>query len=86
MVDGAEVRRARTGDLVFGPAELLAYISMIVPLEPGDLIATGTPGGVGHAREPMRYLTAGSVLTTRIDGLGECANTCRAEKVTGAGP
>ncbi len=81
LVDGEVVQSARTGDLVFDPPALLAYISTVVPLEPGDLIATGTPGGVGHARSPKRYLADGAVLTTRIDGLGECVNTCRTEKI-----
>ncbi|OLL74669.1 Fumarylacetoacetate hydrolase family protein [Pseudonocardia sp. Ae168_Ps1] len=70
IVDGETVQRADTGDLVFDPVTLLAYVSRIVTLQPGDVIATGTPGGVGHAHDPRRYLTASSVLQTRIDGLG----------------
>jgi acylpyruvate hydrolase len=81
LVDGEEVQSASTSDLVFGPAELVAYISRIMPLSPGDIIATGTPGGVGHAREPRRYLADGAVLTTRIEGIGECRNVCRTEQV-----
>jgi acylpyruvate hydrolase len=73
-VDGELVQKADTADLVFDPAALVAYISGIITLAPGDLIATGTPGGVGHARNPPRYLTEGSELVTRIDGLGECRN------------
>jgi acylpyruvate hydrolase len=73
-VDGEQMQKADTSDLVFGPAELLAYISRIVTLVPGDLVATGTPGGVGHARKPPRYLTAGAELVTRVDGIGECRN------------
>ena len=46
---------------------------------PGDVIATGTPGGVGHARKPARYLQDGTRLVTRIEGIGECRNTCRRE-------
>jgi acylpyruvate hydrolase len=69
-VDDEVVQRARVDDLVFGPAALVAYISALVTLEPGDVIATGTPGGVGHARTPPRYLRAGSVLRTSIDGIG----------------
>jgi acylpyruvate hydrolase len=80
-VDGEEMQRADTADLVFDPATLLAYISRIITLTPGDLIATGTPGGVGHARKPARYLTEGSKLVTRIEGIGECRNVLvRAEQ------
>jgi len=79
-VDGDQVQQADTGDLVFGPAELLAYISTIITLAPGDLIATGTPGGVGHARKPARYLADGSLVITRIEGVGECVNRCVLDK------
>lgn len=75
-VDGDPVQKADTGDLVFGPAQLVAYISTLVTLVPGDLIATGTPGGVGHARKPPVYLRDGSTVVTRIEGVGECANRC----------
>ena len=79
-VDGATVQEADTGDLVFDPATLVSYISSFITLVPGDVIATGTPGGVGHARTPARYLQDGSVLVTRIEGLGECRNLCRREQ------
>jgi acylpyruvate hydrolase len=78
-VDGELVQKADTGDVVFDPAALVSYVSSIITLAPGDLIATGTPGGVGHARKPPRYLGAGSEVVTRIEGVGECRNTCRAE-------
>ncbi|GAA5153728.1 fumarylacetoacetate hydrolase family protein [Pseudonocardia eucalypti] len=77
-VDGETVQSANTDDLVFDPVELVGYISRIVTLNPGDVIATGTPGGVGHARKPPRYLADGSVLVTEIDGLGRLTNTARA--------
>jgi acylpyruvate hydrolase len=80
-VDGEVLQRSSTGQLVFDPAALVAYISEITTLRPGDVIATGTPGGVGNARKPPRYLYDGAVLTTRIAGVGECRNTCRKEKV-----
>lgn len=80
VVDGEQVQAANTGDLVFTPAALVAYVSTILTLNPGDVLATGTPGGVGHAREPKRYLQPGSVLATSIAGLGECRNTCVAEE------
>jgi acylpyruvate hydrolase len=80
QVDGRLVQQADTADLVFDPATLVAYVSTIVPLEPGDLIATGTPGGVGYARTPAQYLTDGSELVTAIEGIGVCRNLCRAER------
>jgi acylpyruvate hydrolase len=78
-VDGEQVQKANTSDLVFGPAELVAYMSDIFTLEPGDVIATGTPGGVGHARTPPRYLRGGEVVVTTIEHIGECRNRCRDE-------
>ncbi|MEU2282955.1 fumarylacetoacetate hydrolase family protein [Streptomyces sp. NPDC013178] len=80
VVDGETKQQADTGDLVFDPATLVSYLSTIITLEPGDVIATGTPGGVGHARTPKEYLGDGTVLTTRIEGLGECRNHCVLEK------
>jgi acylpyruvate hydrolase len=77
-VDGDLVQKADTGDLVHDAVALVRYISSIITLAPGDLIATGTPGGVGHARKPPRYLGEGSELVTRVEGVGECRNTCRA--------
>jgi acylpyruvate hydrolase len=74
-VDGDVVQKADTSDLVFGPAALVVYISQIITLAPGDIIATGTPGGVGYARKPARYLAEGSELVTRIEGVGELRNT-----------
>lgn len=75
-VDGTVMQESRTSDLVFGPAEIAAYISQFVTLRPGDLIATGTPAGVGSARDPQVFLRHGNVLRTTIDALGECRNTC----------
>jgi len=79
-VDGAVVQQSRTSDLLFGPADIAAYASQVITLKPGDLIATGTPGGVGNARQPPVYLRPGNVLRTWIEGLGECVNQCVAEK------
>src|SRR5262245_1335565 len=78
-VDGEEMQRAVTSDLVFNPATLVSYMSDIFTLQPGDVISTGTPGGVGHARTPPHYLHDGSVVVTRIERVGECCNTCRKE-------
>jgi acylpyruvate hydrolase len=73
-VDGEKMQSTTTDDLVFGPAALVAYISHIVTLNPGDVIASGTPGGVGHARKPPRYLSDGSQLTTAIEGIGSISS------------
>jgi acylpyruvate hydrolase len=78
-LDGEVVQESPTDDLVFGPAALVSYISRIFTLKPGDVIATGTPGGVGHARKPPRYLAAGSTLLTAVDGIGELRNRIVAE-------
>lgn len=78
-VDGEQMQKGITSDLVFDPATLVSYISQIFTLVPGDVIATGTPAGVGHARTPARYLDDGSLVVTRIEGVGECRNHCRAE-------
>jgi acylpyruvate hydrolase len=73
-VDG-DVRQAdTTGDLLFDPVALVEYVSTMVRLNPGDLIATGTPGGVGHARKPPVYLQPGQQITTEIEGLGRQVN------------
>jgi acylpyruvate hydrolase len=73
-VDGEVMQHSNTSDLVFDPAALVSYISKIVTLNPGDVIASGTPGGVGHARKPPRYLGNGSVLTTVIEGIGSISS------------
>lgn len=78
-VDGDVVQKSDTSDLHHDPVALLVYISQIITLAPGDLIATGTPGGVGHARKPPRYLKEGSELVTRVEGIGELRNTCIVE-------
>jgi len=80
-VDAEIVQKADTSDLVFDPVALVQYISTILTLNPGDVIATGTPGGVGHARKPARYLTARSTLVTEIAGLGRAENVAVAEAV-----
>jgi acylpyruvate hydrolase len=77
-VDGEVVQKANTSDLVFDPVALVRYASTVLTLRPGDVIATGTPGGVGHARTPPRYLTDGTVLVTEIEGIGRLENVARA--------
>jgi acylpyruvate hydrolase len=73
---GEEVmQKSVTSDLLFDVAHIISYISKIITLLPGDLIATGTPGGVGNAREPKVFMTPGQVVTTWIDQIGELRNT-----------
>lgn len=69
-----KMQSAATSDLVFKPADLIQYITHLYPLDPGDVIVTGTPGGVGHARDPRRYIGDGDVVTVDIEGLGRIAN------------
>ena len=83
-VDGQTVQSANTGDLVFDPVALVEYISSVITLNPGDVIASGTPGGVGHARKPPRYLGDGSVLVSEIEGIGRLENVARAVAVVPA--
>jgi acylpyruvate hydrolase len=78
-VDGACRQRSRTSQLVFGPAAIVSYLSDVVTLRPGDLILTGTPGGVGHAMVPPVYLEPGQVVRTAIEGIGELVNECVTE-------
>lgn len=69
-VDGRRLQDGTTATMVFGPAHLVSYCSRFVTLEPGDLITTGTPPGVGMGQKPPVYLRAGQVMRLGIDGLG----------------
>jgi acylpyruvate hydrolase len=73
-VNGRTMQEDNTGDLLFDPVDLVRYVSTIVRLNPGDVIATGTPGGVGHARKPPVYLHAGDTVAAEIAGLGRTEN------------
>jgi len=79
-VSGEVMQDANTSDLIFSVAELIEYVSRGVTLEPGDVIATGTPGGVGDSRDPRRYLRDGDVVETYLEGVGTLRNTVRAER------
>lgn len=74
IVDGQVMQADNTGTLLFDPVDLVKYISTMITLRPGDLIATGTPAGVGHARDPQVYLVGGETVVTEIEGLGACTN------------
>jgi 2,4-diketo-3-deoxy-L-fuconate hydrolase len=75
-VDGEKVQDARTSDLIFGVPRLMAELSAVLPLLPGDVIFTGTPAGVGFARQPARFLARGQVLESWIEGIGTIRNRC----------
>jgi 2-keto-4-pentenoate hydratase/2-oxohepta-3-ene-1,7-dioic acid hydratase in catechol pathway len=79
-VNGAVVQAARTSDMFFCVAALISFCSRSFTLEPGDVIATGTPGGVGHNRTPPVYLGDGDEVVVAIEGIGELANICRFER------
>jgi acylpyruvate hydrolase len=83
-VDGVCMQRSSTSQLVFSVGHVLAYISSFITLVPGDLIATGTPSGVGGARKPPVYLRDGQTLSSQIEGLGHQANRCRSAAVVDA--
>jgi 2-keto-4-pentenoate hydratase/2-oxohepta-3-ene-1,7-dioic acid hydratase in catechol pathway len=69
-VNGELRQDARTSDLIFGVPELVAFLSETCTLEPGDLILTGTPSGVGMAMDPRQFLAAGDVVRIEIERLG----------------
>lgn len=73
-VNGEVLQDEKIGTLVFGPAAMVAYMSTIMQLEPGDVITSGTPGGVGFFREPKRYLKAGDHLEIEVEGVCVLAN------------
>ncbi|OBF29695.1 fumarylacetoacetate hydrolase family protein [Mycobacterium sp. ACS4331] len=76
-VNGTVMQNGNTVQLIFSIPRLVAELSEVVPLLPGDLIFTGTPAGVGGARKPPVYLRNGDVLTTWVDGIGTITSTCR---------
>ena len=74
ILDGETVQSSRTADLIFSVPELIEWISRVCTLEPGDLVFTGTPSGVGDSRQPPRYLGAGMTLETTLEGVGTMRN------------
>jgi 2-keto-4-pentenoate hydratase/2-oxohepta-3-ene-1,7-dioic acid hydratase in catechol pathway len=74
-VNGEEMQKSRTGDLLVSVPDLIELLSRVTPLLPGDVIFTGTPAGVGMGRSPQRWLAPGDVLTTYIEGIGEMRHT-----------
>lgn len=85
LVNDEVMQQGNTRDLIFSIPQLVAYCSRMFTLEPGDLILTGTPAGVGRARKPPRFLADGDRVTVRIDGIGELSNTCQVMPEENAG-
>ncbi|NUT38736.1 MAG: fumarylacetoacetate hydrolase family protein [Thermoactinospora sp.] len=77
-IDGEEMQRGRTRDLIFSVPALVAKLSAVLPLLPGDVLFTGTPAGVGLGRTPQRWLADGEALVSRIEGIGELRQTFHA--------
>jgi 2,4-didehydro-3-deoxy-L-rhamnonate hydrolase len=75
-ISGERMQHARTSDMIFSVPALVAYLSARCTLEAGDLVFTGTPSGVGSVRDPRRYLVAGDVIRSAIEGLGTMENRC----------
>lgn len=78
-VNGRIVQDSDTSNMIFGVPQLIAHITEAITLEPGDIIATGTPAGVGVFRKPPSFLKPGDVVEVKIDGLGAIRNTMQAE-------
>lgn len=78
-LNGQVVQHADTSLLIFSIPELIAYCSTLLPLDPGDVIVTGTPGGVGMAREPKLFMQPGDVVEVEVSGVGTLRNVVRAE-------
>ncbi len=75
-VAGERMQSARTSDMVFSVSQLVAYLAHLCTLEPGDIIFTGTPAGIGSVRQPRRYLEAGEEIVSTIEGIGSLRNRC----------
>lgn len=82
-VDGDIVQDARTSQMYFSVAQIVSYCSMAFTLEPGDIVATGTPSGVGVFRKPPRFLENGQRVSVEIERIGVLENVCRFEAAAG---
>ena len=80
-LNGETVQAGRTSDLIFGVPELVAYITTAMTMEPGDVVLTGTPSGVGAALDPPRFLADGDVFEVEIERIGSLRNTFRDESL-----
>lgn len=76
-VDGVQKQHGTTANMIFRVAFLIEYLSRAFTLNPGDMILTGTPSGVGKAMKPPQFLGDGSIVSIEIDGIGKITNSCR---------
>src|SRR4029453_11966115 len=74
ILNGETVQESTTANMIFGVADVIAYVTRTIPLEPGDLIAPGPPGGVGAFRDPPLFMRAGDEITIEIEGIGSLTN------------
>jgi 2-keto-4-pentenoate hydratase/2-oxohepta-3-ene-1,7-dioic acid hydratase in catechol pathway len=80
ILNGQTLQDSSTAQMIFSVAEIIAYVSRVITLEPGDLIATGTPAGVGVFRDPKVLLKDGDEVSVQIDGLGTLTNPVEKER------
>lgn len=78
-VNGERMQNSNTRELIFKIPETIEFLSSVMTLEPGDIVLTGTPAGVGFGHRPPRWLTPGAEVVVRVEGLGELRNTCVSE-------
>jgi 2-keto-4-pentenoate hydratase/2-oxohepta-3-ene-1,7-dioic acid hydratase in catechol pathway len=78
-LNGEVMQDSSTSNMIFGVPELIAYLSSVMTLEPGDIISTGTPAGVGFAQKPPRWLRPGDTAAVQVQGIGELVNPVIAE-------
>ncbi len=81
-LNGQVMQQATLGHMIFPVAQIIAYVTSFTRLAPGDIIATGTPSGVGWKREPQVFMKAGDTIEVLIDGVGHLVNTVVDEIIT----
>ena len=81
-LNGVVMQSALLGEMIFSVAEIIEYISTFITLDPGDVIATGTPGGVGSKREPPVFMKSGDTVEVIVEGVGHLINDVVEEPVS----
>ncbi|MGH2362296.1 MAG: fumarylacetoacetate hydrolase family protein, partial [bacterium] len=79
-IGGELLQQSNTAQMVFGVEDIVEYLSAVFTLEPGDVVATGTPGGVGSVRKPPRWLRPGDVVRIELQGVGVLENPVKASR------